>query len=72
MVYEADRVVLKIPFDNCPADFDASGSVGFTDLLAVLTDWGAAGGPLDLDGNGSVGFGDLLIVLSAWGACPTA
>lgn len=54
----------------CTGDVDASGEVGFDDLLAVLTDWGACGGcPSDLDGDGVVGFDDLLAVLVGWGPC---
>ena len=40
-----------------------------TDVLAVLSAWGNAGGPEDLDGSGFVDFGDLLVVLSSWGPC---
>ncbi|NNF41610.1 MAG: VCBS repeat-containing protein [Phycisphaerales bacterium] len=55
---------------DCSADLDASGDVGFNDLLAVLSAWGACDScPADLDGDGSVGFGDLLTVLSQWGPC---
>ncbi len=55
----------------CPADLDGSGEVGFSDLLAVLSAWGACDKcPEDLDGDGVVGFSDLLVVLSAWGPCP--
>ena len=54
----------------CPADLDGNGSVGFGDILAILSAWGNAGGPEDLDGSGTVDFGDLLVVLSAWGPCP--
>jgi len=60
----------------CPADLDGSATVGFTDLLVVLSAWGpcdaAAPCPADLAGTGDgiVSFDDLLIVLSAWGPCP--
>lgn len=54
----------------CPADIDASGDVGFPDLLEVLVAWGAADGPADLDGTGVVDFGDILLLLTAWGPCP--
>jgi len=54
----------------CPEDVDADGSVSFTDLLQILSDWGACSGcPSDVDGDGSVGFGDIIAVLSAWGTC---
>ncbi|NNF44173.1 MAG: hypothetical protein HKO59_05870 [Phycisphaerales bacterium] len=57
--------------DACPADLDGSGDVGFTDLLAILADWGPcpADCPADLDASGDVGFTDLLAVLAAWGPC---
>ena len=54
----------------CLEDFDGDGTVGFSDLLAVLAAWGpCAGCPEDLDSDGTVGFRDLLIVLAAWGPC---
>lgn len=56
---------------DCPGDIDASGSVGFPDLLRVLSSWGpCVGCPEDLDDDGQVGFSDLLVVLSQWGPCP--
>ncbi|NNM26680.1 MAG: hypothetical protein HKO59_11980 [Phycisphaerales bacterium] len=56
--------------DTCPADLDDDGSVGFTDLLAVLSQWGpCAGCDEDLDDSGDVGFTDLLLLLASWGAC---
>jgi hypothetical protein len=54
----------------CPADLDASGDVGFPDLLAVLASWGPCEDcPEDLDASGAVDFDDLLIVLASWGPC---
>ncbi|NNF42524.1 MAG: hypothetical protein HKN62_05670 [Phycisphaerales bacterium] len=57
----------------CPADIDASGDVGFTDLLTVLSTWGpcplSVSCPGDVDGDGAIGFTDLLSVLSTWGPC---
>jgi len=59
---------------DCPADGDGDGFVGLSDLVSVLSDWGACPveGPCagDLDGDDSVGFIDLTMVLSAWGPCP--
>jgi len=55
---------------DCPADLDESGSVGFSDILALIAAWGPCGGcPEDLDGSGDVGFGDILVVISGWGDC---
>jgi len=58
----------------CPGDVDGGGSVGLTDLVALLSAWGPCGGagccPGDVDLSGHVGLPDLLAVLSAWGACP--
>ena len=60
---------LNCPTD-CPADLDANGSVGFSDMLAILAAWGPCPGcPEDVDGNGAVAFADILIVLAAWGPC---
>ncbi|MCZ6611253.1 MAG: hypothetical protein O6941_01350, partial [Planctomycetota bacterium] len=56
---------------KCPWDLDASGSVGITDLLALLAAWGTdPGGPPDFDGDGTVGIVDLLALLTNWGPCP--
>ena len=52
---------------ECIGDFDSSGSVGFEDLLFILSSWD---GPLgDLDGDGDTGFPDLLLLLSSFGPC---
>ena len=55
----------------CPWDLDANASVGVSDLLALLAQWGTdPGGPPDFDGNGAVGVSDLLALLANWGPCP--
>ena len=55
---------------RCLADIDGDGVVAFSDLPAVLSNWGpCAGCPQDIDGDRVVGFSDLLGVLSAWGPC---
>ncbi|MBT8486621.1 MAG: hypothetical protein HKO59_11995 [Phycisphaerales bacterium] len=61
---------LFIPAASCDADVDGDGTVAFTDLLAVLAEWGPC--PVcdaDVDGDEIVGFTDLLAVLAAWGPC---
>ncbi|MFK7959135.1 MAG: hypothetical protein AB8G96_01295 [Phycisphaerales bacterium] len=57
--------------DPCPGDLDGSGSVGFDDLLTVLSGWGqdAPGGELS-DPVDIVDFADLITLLSQWGPCP--
>jgi len=52
----------------CEADLDGDNTVGFGDLLQVLSAWEQECVPQDLDGGG-VGFSDLLIILGAWGPC---
>ena len=55
----------------CSADLNGDGSVGASDLLALLMAWGQnSGHPADFDGNGSVGASDLLTLLVNWGPCP--
>ena len=55
----------------CLWDLDANGSVGVSDLLALLASWGPCKGcPADFDENGNVGVSDLLAVLANWGPCP--
>lgn len=54
---------------QCPWDLDGSGSVGTSDLLDLLSQWGVAGSA-DFDGSGEVGTADLLVLLANWGPCP--
>ena len=59
------------PNCNCPHDLDGDGSVGASDLLALLVSWGPCKGcSADFDDNGSVGASDLLALLVNWGPCP--
>ena len=55
--------------DACAADLDGDGSVGVTDLVALITDWGLANVPADLDGSGNVDVNDLVALIVAWGPC---
>lgn len=52
-------------------DLDGDGTVGASDLLILLVNWGPCGDcddcPADLDGDCSVGASDLLILLVNWG-----
>ncbi|MEE8156178.1 MAG: hypothetical protein V3T53_14590 [Phycisphaerales bacterium] len=53
------------------ADLDGDGSVGASDLLILLVNWGRCGDcddcPADLNGDCTVGAADLLILLANWG-----
>ena len=54
-------------------DLDGDGSVGASDLLLLLAQWGTnPGGPPDFDGNGTVGASDLLALLINWGPVPSS
>jgi hypothetical protein len=57
--------------EPCPGDADGDNSVGTSDLLIVLANWGqaTAGGAADgdFDESGTVGTSDLLVLLAAWG-----
>lgn len=55
--------------DACAEDLDEDGTVGFSDLLLLLSAWSDSKSLADLDGSGTVGFGDLLFLLAAWGPC---
>jgi hypothetical protein len=52
-------------------DLDCDGSVGVTDFLILLANWGPcavpSACPSDLDGDGDVGVTDFLILLANWG-----
>ena len=55
----------------CPGDLDGDGSVGVSDLLSLLGEWGPCADcddcPADLDGNCTVAVSDFLILLGNWG-----
>ncbi|MCZ6817290.1 MAG: FG-GAP-like repeat-containing protein [Planctomycetota bacterium] len=48
------------------ADLSGDGRVGASDLLILLADWNAPGGPADFDYNGHVNATDLLFLLNHW------
>ncbi len=60
------------PVDPCPWDCDGGestdGTVGITDFLLLLAQWGGPGS-CDFDGGG-VGINDFLELLANWGPCP--
>jgi hypothetical protein len=56
--------------DPCPADLDRDGAVNAADIGALLTLFGAEGGPGDLDRSGSVDAADIGELLLAFGECP--
>ncbi|MCI0363961.1 MAG: hypothetical protein L0219_08780 [Phycisphaerales bacterium] len=55
----------------CLGDANDDHVVNISDLLFVISNWGAAGGngPADFDQNGTVDIVDLLTVISNWGPC---
>ena len=57
---------------SCPWDCDGGestdGTVGITDFLLLLAQWGGPGS-CDFDGGG-VGITDFLLLLANWGPCP--
>lgn len=56
----------------CPSDVDGNGSVGVTDLLEVLADWGCMGSCAgDINGDNVTDVVDMLQVLADWG-CVTS
>ncbi|MEE8155272.1 MAG: sialidase family protein [Phycisphaerales bacterium] len=67
---DADIYTNVIVFST-PGDLDGDGTVGATDLLILLANWGPCDDcddcTGDIDGNCSVGASDLLILLANWG-----
>ena len=49
------------------ADLDGDGSVGFMDLLRMLSRYAQADAAADLDADGLVEVDDVLILLENWG-----
>lgn len=57
---------------GCPADLDGDGTVGGTDITALLAAWGPCPGigcSADFDDNSTIDGVDLGFVLAAWGIC---
>lgn len=58
---------------SCAADVTGDGTVDTSDLLAVVTSWGAcsdpANCPADVNNDGQVNTSDLTLVIGAWGPC---
>lgn len=52
---------------ECLGDFTADGTIGFEDVLYLLSNWGRPNA--DLNGNGTTDFEDLLVILSVRGTC---
>ncbi|MEE8156173.1 MAG: FG-GAP-like repeat-containing protein, partial [Phycisphaerales bacterium] len=70
--FAADSVsVLLNRCADIQGDLDGDGSVGASDLLILLVNWGRCGNcddcPADLNGDCNVGAADLLILLANWG-----
>ncbi len=64
-------------FQTCPGDVaplpsQGDGSVDISDLLAVISTWGACDSPCptDIQPDGVINVSDLLAVILGWGACP--
>ena len=59
---------------GCSADLDGDGTVGATDLLALLATWGPCDDcddcPANFDPFCTVGATDLVTLLVHWGPCP--
>jgi hypothetical protein len=63
-------IVIEAAQVDCP-DINGDGSVGITDLLAVIDVWGCSDcNDVDVNLDGIVNRDDLIIVFNAWGACP--
>ena len=52
---------------ECLGDFTNDGTIGFEDVLYLLSNWGSPNA--DLNGGGTTDFEDLLVILSVWGTC---
>jgi hypothetical protein len=57
------------PLSSCLGDANGDGVVNFSDLNAVLTDFGetGSGNPGDINGDGVINFEDLNTVLTNFG-----
>ena len=64
-----DKGSIKVFFAVCIGDVDGDGSVGISDILAVIDFWGSCSGcPADVNDDGTVDVSDLLEIIGNW-AC---
>lgn len=55
----------------CMGDLNDNHAVDVSDMLMVLSSWGAnPGDPADINGDGVVDVSDMLTTLAHWGPCP--
>ncbi len=60
-----------LPPTDCPADLDDDGSIGVTDLVALLLNWGTDGPGATLASPfGVIDVVDLVELILQWGVCP--
>ena len=50
-----------------PGDVDINCTVGITDFLKLLAEWGHPDSPADLNGDGTVDRFDFFILIDNWG-----
>ncbi len=56
--------------NDCPADVNGDGTVGVSDILEMINDWGPCSNcASDVNGDGVVDVSDMLEVVGAWGPC---
>ena len=61
-------IVTCTPYPNeCPADYDGSGTVDGADLSTLLAGWG--GPDSDITGDSTTDGQDLSVLLGSWGVC---
>lgn len=66
-----NTAILRVPGTECPADFNADGSVDFFDLLAFLNAYSGQDASGDLNEDGAFDFFDLQAFLTSLAAgCP--
>ncbi|GEM_PF-1296763 len=53
---------------GCVTDIDSNGTVGVTDVLSIIDEWGTSDDLADCNGDGIVNVGDLLMLIDEWGA----
>jgi len=67
LISAAGAIAAVPPVELDPADLDANGSVGMSDLLILIAQWGQTDSPADLNEDGVVGFADIMVLIAHWG-----
>ncbi|MCH2135510.1 MAG: hypothetical protein MK101_02885 [Phycisphaerales bacterium] len=63
-----ESLTIEVMEEGLPGDVNGDCVVDVSDVLLIVSNWGATGGQGDADGDGDTDAVDLLMVLAQWGS----